>query len=189
MQTQSLSGGFNNAPVASANAFRAALDVMARPGKIVEISGAIPPAPMSVAAGSLMLTLCDPETPVWLAPSLHSDAITDWQRFHSGAPLLSSRAKAMFAFGGWDELMPITDFAIGTAQYPDRSATLIVEVEALDTNGATLRGPGIKDHAKLSLPDIKPIQNNAQLFPLGLDFFFTSGSRIAALPRTTKLEG
>ncbi|MEO0766502.1 MAG: phosphonate C-P lyase system protein PhnH, partial [Pseudomonadota bacterium] len=30
-------------------------------------------------------------------------------------------------------------------------------------------------------------QRNAMLFPLGLDFMFTSGAQIAALPRSTKV--
>jgi len=84
--------------------------------------------------------------------------------------------------------MPITDFPIGTPQYPDRSTTLIIECETLQTNGATLRGPGIKNTTSLTVPDVVTLQNNASLFPLGLDFFFTAGSQIAAIPRTTKLE-
>jgi len=189
MQAQSLTGGFENAPHASANAFRAALDAMARPGKIAEISGGTPPAPMSTAAGTLLLTLCDPETPVWLAPSVRGADCADWVRFHTGAPVVENRAQAMFALGTWAELMPITDFAIGTPEYPDRSATLIVEMDTLEPAGATLRGPGIKTTAALGLPALAEFQNNAALFPLGLDFFFTAGSRIAALPRSTKLEG
>jgi len=187
MQTQPLDGGFKNAPIDAAHAFRAALDVLARPGKITDISGAMPPAPLSIAAGTLALTLCDPETPIWLAPSLQTDALVAWLKFHTGAPLVDRRSDAMFAIGGWKELLPITDFAIGTAQYPDRSATLIVEMQTLLNSGATLRGPGIKTTAELSLPDIKPFQDNATLFPLGLDFYFTAGSRIAALPRSTKI--
>jgi len=189
MQSQSLTGGFSNAPHDSALAFRAALDVMARPGKISKIAGGTPPAPMSSAAGTLLLTLCDPETPVWLAPSLRGVEIMDWLRFHTGAPISETRSDAMFAVGTWSELSPITDFAIGTPEYPDRSATLIVEMDTLGNQGKTLRGPGIKDTAELALPDAEAFQNNATLFPLGLDFFFTSGSEIAALPRTTKLEG
>jgi len=188
MQAHALTGGFENGPVDSANAFRAALDVLARPGTIGEISGAQPPAPLSVAAGTLLLVLCDPQTPIWLAPPLRSVAVMDWIRFHTGAPITQSRADAAFAIGAWDDLMPITDFPIGTPQYPDRSTTLIVECETLKTDGATLRGPGIKNTATLGVPDVAILQGNASLFPLGLDFFFTAGCQIAAIPRTTKLE-
>lgn len=188
MQAHALTGGFENAPVASAHGFRAALDALARPGTIVKISGAQPPAPLSVAAGTLLLVLCDPQTPIWLAAPLRLDVVIDWIRFHTAAPITQSRGDAVFAIGSWGDLMPITDFPIGTPQYPDRSTTLIIECETLQTNGATLRGPGIKNTTSLTVPDVVTLQNNASLFPLGLDFFFTAGSQIAAIPRTTKLE-
>jgi len=188
MHAHSLTGGFKNAPHASANAFRVALDVMARPGKISDITGGTPPAPMSSAAGTLLLTLCDPETPVWLAPSLSGADIADWLRFHTSAPIVENRGAAVFAIGAWAELRPISGFAIGTPEYPDRSTTLIVEMETLKATGTNLCGPGIESTAALGLPAKEEFQNNAALFPLGLDFFFTAGSRIAALPRTTKLE-
>ena len=52
-----------------------------------------------------------------------------------------------------------------------------------------LTGPGIKDRAALTVPDPKAFQLNAALFPLGLDFFLCAGSQLAALPRTTRVEG
>lgn len=188
MEAQSLTGGFQDSSKDSASAFRVALDVMARPGVISEISGAVPPKPLSVAAASVLLVLCDGETPIWLAPELRIDAVQDWLRFHTGAPLIEDKAKAMFAVGTWGALMPLDDFAFGTPEYPDRSVTCIVEMENLAAEGAMLRGPGIKDTAKLSLPEIKPLVDNAAMFPLGRDFFFCADTRIAALPRSTKIE-
>ena len=52
-------------------------------------------------------------------------------------------------------------------------------------DGAVLTGPGIADAARLSLPDVAAFRANRALFPLGLDFFFTCGDRLAALPRST----
>ena len=82
---------------------------------------------------------------------------------------------------------PTIKYAIGTSEYPDRSATLIVESTALLASGATLRGPGIDSQAALSLPEVTAFQSNHALFPLGLDFIFTSGNDIAALPRSTEV--
>ena len=45
------------------------------------------------------------------------------------------------------------------------------------------------DVARLPLPDTEAFQDNHLLYPQGLDFFFTAGTRIAALPRSTKVEG
>jgi alpha-D-ribose 1-methylphosphonate 5-triphosphate synthase subunit PhnH len=93
----------------------------------------------------------------------------------------------MFAVGTWDALAPLSVYYIGTSDYPDRSATLIVECETLEAAGATLAGPGIKTHAAMSLPETEAFQANHALFPLGLDFIFTSGSQLAALPRSTEV--
>lgn len=185
MDAVSLEGGFADAPVAAASAFRALLDAMARPGTVREVVGAVPPEPLSVAAGIVVLTLCDPDTPVWLAPSVDTAAIRGWITFHTGAPL-APRNEARFAFGPWEEMLPLEDFAIGTAAYPDRSATLVVERPAF---GAThrLTGPGIEREAWLTLPDAPMLRRNAAHFPLGLDFVFTCGTRLAALPRTTRI--
>ncbi|KPA20606.1 Alpha-D-ribose 1-methylphosphonate 5-triphosphate synthase subunit PhnH [Shimia sp. SK013] len=187
MDADVLKGGFADAPIEAAHAFRAAMTAIARPGKIETLKGAVPPAPMSVAAGTLVLTLCDPDTPVFLVGEWDCQPVRDWIAFHVGAPIVGA-AEAMFAIGDWAGLAPHTQFAIGTPEYPDRSATLIVECDALKADGAVLRGPGIKDTASMGLPEVDAFQMNAMLFPLGLDFFFTSGDQVSALPRTTKVE-
>ena len=181
-----LSGGFTNAAHQSAHAFRTVMQAMARPGQIHQITGAAPPAPLSIAAGTLILTLCDPGTPVFLAGDHDCAAIRDWVTFHTGAPF-SGPKDCSFAIGSWDALLPVSAYPIGTADYPDRSATLIVELPELSASGPTLRGPGIKDSAALSLPESAAFQANARAFPLGLDFYFTAGARLAALPRSTRV--
>lgn len=185
MQTQVLEGGFADLPVDASHAFRAVMTAMARPGDIAGVRGALPPAPMSIAAGVVVLTLCDPETPIFLAAGHDTADLRDWITFHTGAPIVSAQ-DAMFAIGVWNEL-PLSGFALGTSEYPDRSATLIVERDSLSNAGAVLQGPGIQDQAQLSLPETQAFQSNAALFPLGLDFIFTCGDRLAAMPRTTRV--
>lgn len=186
MRAHPLEGGFADLPVDASHAFRAVMTVMARPGEIAQVTGARPPAPLSVAAGVVVLTLCDPETPTYLAASHDTPQVRDWITFHTGAPFVVAR-DAVFALGVWDDL-PLSDFPLGTAAYPDRSTTVIVERQTLSNNGAVLRGPGIKDRRTLSLPDTQVFHANAAQFPLGLDFIFTSGDRLAALPRTTRVD-
>jgi alpha-D-ribose 1-methylphosphonate 5-triphosphate synthase subunit PhnH len=187
MQETALSGGFAKAPQQSARAFRAAMNAMARPGAIEQVQGAQPPAPMSVATGVLALTLLDGETPVYLAGAYDCPAVRDWITFHTGAPF-SGREFCAFAIGEWEDLMPLAGYPVGTSEYPDRSATLIVEMSSLMAKGAALRGPGIQSVAHLNVPDVPALQSNAKQFPLGLDFFFTCNDLLAALPRSTKLE-
>ncbi|MEH6751895.1 MAG: phosphonate C-P lyase system protein PhnH [Paracoccaceae bacterium] len=185
MDEAMMTGGFADPSIQSAWGFRAAMMAMARPGDILKVAGAQAPEPVSVAAAVLLLVLCDPETPVWLAPSHDSVALRRWIAFHTGATVVEARGDAVFALGAWDSLLPLGGYRIGTAEYPDRSATLIVEMSALRGDGAVLTGPGIADAARLSLPDVAAFRANRALFPLGLDFFFTCGDRLAALPRST----
>jgi alpha-D-ribose 1-methylphosphonate 5-triphosphate synthase subunit PhnH len=185
MRAQVLEGGFVDLPVDASHAFRAVMTAMARPGEIAVVSGALPPAPMSVAAGVVVLTLCDHETPIYIGSSHDTPQVRDWITFHTGAPFTKAQ-DAMFALGLWDALS-LPNFPLGTSEYPDRSATVIVERERLSKEGAVLRGPGIKEQAQLSLPETQAFQTNAAQFPLGLDFIFTCGDRLAALPRTTRV--
>ncbi|MCC5971975.1 MAG: phosphonate C-P lyase system protein PhnH [Pararhodobacter sp.] len=187
MTETTFDGGFTNAPIEAATAFRAALDALSRPGTISTLTGATPPAPLSQAAGVLALTLFDATTPVHLAGAHDTPALRDWLVFHTGAPLVSAE-NASFAIGTWDALHPVTRFSPGTPDYPDRAATLIIEMPALTPQGARLRGPGIKDTARLSLPDTATFQTNHARFPLGFDTFLTSGNKLAGLPRSTQVE-
>ncbi|SLN23423.1 Alpha-D-ribose 1-methylphosphonate 5-triphosphate synthase subunit PhnH [Falsiruegeria litorea R37] len=185
-QATQFAGGFTNAPVDAAHAFRAAMTVMARPGEIRTLTGAQAPAPLSEAAATLLLTLCDPETKVHLAGEADTPEVRGWLTFHTGAPLVDA-GEADFAIGTWESLIPLGAYKIGTSEYPDRSATLIVECTGVTQTGATMTGPGIKESAQLSLPDVEVLRTNATAYPLGLDFFFTSGTQVAALPRSTQI--
>lgn len=186
MLDKSLDGGFANAPVEAAKAFRAALNALSRPGVIEEVSGAAAPAPVSGAAAALLLTLCDAETPLYLGEGFDGEDVKAWVAFHTSAPLAEPE-EAMFALGRWESL-PLGRFPVGTSEYPDRSTTVIVEVGALAAEGAVLSGPGIKGKAALSLPEVLAFQDNRALYPLGLDFYFTCGQRLAGLPRSTIVE-
>lgn len=186
MDAVALEGGFADPAKDAAHAFRAVLGAMSCPGTVHEIGGAQPPQPLGAAAGAVALTLCDHDTAFWLAPDVDTAAIRDWFAFHTGAPM-GSRAVARFVFGTWKQLMPVTDFAIGTAEFPDRSATLVIEVPEFGA-AHRLTGPGIKDAAHLTVPSPSDFLGNHALFPLGWDAILTCGDRLAAIPRTTKVE-
>ena len=77
--------------------------------------------------------------------------------------------------------------------YPDRSTTLILQVESL-TQGREYRlsGPGIESIALLRAT-IAPkdlfdrLAINAALFPRGIDVVLVADDAIVAIPRTTRL--
>ena len=192
MMRGALEGGFVDRPRDAAVAFRAALDALARPGRVREAGGVQPPEGLSVAAGVLLLTLADAETPLWLPGRLRGGAEAEWLRFHTNSPQVAEPGQAMFAVGQWGELMPLEGWRMGEPAYPDRSVTLIVEVAALEGGPMLeLSGPGIEKTARLApvLPDgaVAALRRNAASFPLGLDFFLTAGGWVAGLPRSTRI--
>ncbi|MDS9468946.1 phosphonate C-P lyase system protein PhnH [Paracoccus sp. MBLB3053] len=186
MSAAQLSGGFVDAPRDGAHAFRAVLNAMSRPGTIVELDAGHGPAPISPAAATVLLTLCDPTTPLHLAGSHDNPALRDWIAFHCAAPIVAVE-QAVFALGTWQALQPLQGYSIGTPEYPDRSATLIVDGHDFDALPSRLTGPGIHDWAQLALPDARAFIANHTHFPLGWDAILTSGSRLAALPRSTEV--
>ena len=183
MRAAQLSGGFADPARDGARAFRAILDAMARPGRIVTVADASAPG-LSDAAAAVLLTLCDADTPVHLAVP----EAAAWLAFHCGAPH-ADKAGCAFAVGQWDALAPLDPYPVGTPDYPDRSAMLVVEMAALSEDGPTLTGPGIRDTARLSLPDPEALRANAARFPLGLDLILCAGDRLACLPRSTRIGG
>jgi alpha-D-ribose 1-methylphosphonate 5-triphosphate synthase subunit PhnH len=178
------SGGFAQPAFESAYAFRAAMRAMARPGTIETLEGALAPSPLSSAAATLLLVLCDPDTGLSLHGAHDNLSIRQWINFHTGAPSVSS-ADATFALGDWDALNPVDRFHNGSPEYPDRAVTLIVEQDTLIHEGARLTGPGIATEAFLNLPESNCFAENRARFPLGFDCFFTANTSVAALPRST----
>jgi alpha-D-ribose 1-methylphosphonate 5-triphosphate synthase subunit PhnH len=175
--------------------FRAVLEGFSHPGRIVALPQ--PPAgvgPLSAAATAFVLTLVDRDTPLWLAPAFDADAVRDFVRFHTGAPIVAGKGDALFALLTPDRAPLLDGFAIGTDSYPDRSATLIVELPSLSTGPERfLRGPGIQSRAAARLDGLSDSfwaewkANNA-LFPCGVDLVFTAGSALLALPRSIVVE-
>jgi alpha-D-ribose 1-methylphosphonate 5-triphosphate synthase subunit PhnH len=182
-----LTGGLADAPRDGARAFRVILQALASPATILTLTGALPPPPLSVAAGTALLVLADTTTPLHLAGAADTPEVRAWVAFHAGAPLASAE-EADFALGTWPALQPADRFRIGQPDYPDRSATLIVEVPHLTNHGPTLTGPGIETATWLNLPEVAAFRRNRALFPLGFDTLLTCGSRIAGLPRSTRVE-
>jgi alpha-D-ribose 1-methylphosphonate 5-triphosphate synthase subunit PhnH len=184
-------------PVHDAQAcFRAVLDAIAHPGCVGLIPAplaGLPPAPLSPAAISIALTLCDIDTPIWLDKA--SAEAARYLAFHCGAPFANTPDEARFAFIADAVAMPPLDaFALGSDEYPERSATLVIEVSGLvDGSGMSLRGPGIRDETRLGVAGL-PTRFwaeravLAELFPRGLDVLFVCDNKLAALPRSTRIE-
>lgn len=191
----SLAAGFADPTDDAQRLFRRVLDAFSHPGRIVSLAGAAPgPGTIAPATVAYLLTLADRDTPLWLAPAFDHPEIRDYLRFHAGTPIVASRRDAVFAVLRNDDAEPFEGFAAGTDTYPDRSATLVIEVPSLDEGPVRLcRGPGIDGDARLAITGLddgfwRQCAANHALFPCGVDLVFASGSSLLALPRSIAVE-
>ena len=191
-----LPAGFADKVLAAQSTFRSVMDAMARPGtvqRIVAAAGA--PAAMMRGTAAIALTLFDHDTPLWLDPAMSETSdVAKWLKFHTGAPVVANSSICSFALIGDAHSLPALDrFAFGSSEYPDRSTTLILQIESLTQGPAVeLRGPGIDGTAVLQAA-IQPadlferLAINAALFPRGIDVVLVADDAVVAIPRTTRL--
>lgn len=175
--------------------FRRLLKAMSEPGIIVNLTDTPPGwSALSPATTGLLLTLSDRDTPLWLSPALGDDVTRENLRFHCSAPLTDDPAAAAIAV--CDDMLEgrqILSFSHGSNLSPEDGATVIVQCAGL-SGGRPLRltGPGIADERMIAprLPAsvLEYLQERPLRFPQGVDFIFTCGERLLALPRTTHAE-
>lgn len=196
MSADALSGGFANPVFQSQAVFRALLGVLSRPGTIAPLSHDVrPPPPLNPAAGAVLCALADDDTAVFVDGAGDArEAIATWIGFHTGARLVDDAAEAAFVVIADGRTMPaLSRFRQGTPDYPDRSATVIVQLD--DFSGAPsleLAGPGIPATIALAprpLPEglVAQIALNRQAFPRGVDIVLAAPDAIAGLPRTVRV--
>lgn len=192
-----LSGGFENPVFGSQAVFRALLEAMSRPAHIVALPAlAAPPVPLTAGTADLILALADADTPIYLdAPLATCEAVVRFIRFHTGAPIVADPARATFAVIADAAAMPaINRFPAGTADYPDRSATLILQVGTLtDGPPLTFTGPGIETTQTIAAAPLPAgfaaaWDANRARYPLGVDMVFATADAVAALPRSARLQ-
>ena len=191
-----LPAGFADKVLSAQSTFRSVMDAMARPGTVQQVvASAGTPGPMMRGTAAIALTLFDHDTPIWLdARMSETSEVAKWLKFHSGAPVLDDPSVCHFALIGNGSALPdLSRFSFGTNEYPDRSTTLILQVDSLKHGSAfELRGPGI-DGTALLRAMIEPVDLferlaiNETLFPRGIDVVLVSGEAIVAIPRTTRL--
>ena len=191
-----LPAGFADKVLSAQSTFRSVMDAMARPGSVQRIAAvAGTPAAMMRGTAAIALTLFDHDTPIWLDEQMSETSdVAKWLKFHTSAPVIANSSISSFALIGRPHELPTLDrFAFGSNEYPDRSTTLILQVESLTQGPAIeLRGPGIDGTAILQAA-IQPqdlferLEINVALFPRGVDVVLVHDDTIVAIPRTTRL--
>jgi alpha-D-ribose 1-methylphosphonate 5-triphosphate synthase subunit PhnH len=188
--------GFSDPVLQSQAAFRAIMDALANPGSVqVFAQPSVAQGALTAELASILLTLGDQDTPIWLAAGFRDAAgIAPFVAFHTGAPIVREPGRAVFAFAGSAGALPRFDqFNLGTQEYPDRSTTIVLAVTAL--SGGTeliIRGPGIKGQGHISpigLPEgfVAQWADNRELFPRGIDLLLVADGAVLGLPRSTRI--
>ena len=190
----SLVASFQN-PVADAQySFRRILKALSEPGVSVQLPAMPGFGALGSASACVLLTLIDNDTPLWLSASLNDEILRKNLRFHTGAVLTDAPSAVSFALADPAlDSATLLAFPCGDEMSPELATSVIVQLESL-TGGTPLRlrGPGIESSRMISpqLPDSVRtyLLNRPHRFPLGLDFMFTCGEELIAVPRTTRVE-
>lgn len=165
--------------------YRALLQAMARPATVHRLSAGERPAWVLVAATLLdgAVTLADPD---------HLLSQEDWN-FLQVTPAPVEQAAYVLADGSRP---PRFTPALGTLDQPHLGATVLLVVACIGSGplGLEAEGPGIPQHRRLDLLGLDPAWVTARnrwtaRFPLGVDLLLADDERVAALPRTTRIEG
>ncbi len=190
-----LTGGFSEPVFQSQAVFRQVLDAFARPGRVVAMPSVVTaPSPLFTPTAAFLCTFADEATPVHFEAGLAGGAAAAWVTFHTGAPLAERPDLAQFAIVTDPLALPdLETFALGTQEYPDRSTTIVIQVESLfGGDRFRLEGPGIDGAAEAS-PAPTPrnflpaLARNRMLFPRGVDLVLAAPDAILALPRSTRV--
>lgn len=188
--------GFDHEALGSQAVFRAALHALAHPGRPIDMPmGAAAPQSGHMAAAVLLLGLLDADNRLWLSASLARSDAAGWLRFHTGCSLVSNPQEADFCWCAQGDTWPaLATLAQGSDDWPERSATCVLEVDRLlaDGSGWSLQGPGIQGTQRLLVKGLPADfgaqwQHNHSLFPRGVDVLLATATQIAGLPRTTQL--
>ena len=195
---QSVRPGFDDPAMGSQAVFRRALEALSLPGRKVELPlVAQLPAHGQGAAALLLLALLDSDSTLWLSPSLAGSDAQAWLRFHTGCRCVSEPAQARFLWLAQGDTWPaLAQLDAGSDEYPDQSATCIMELSSLETSQAddyVLTGPGIKDELVLRASGLpadfaEQWEDNHGSFPRGVDVFLTTGAHVIGLPRSIRLQ-
>ena len=185
--------GFAHPQLESQATFRKLLDALSRPGRLIALEGPKPPAGLTPSSAAIALTLFDFDTQIWLPATLGAN-VRDWLKFLCSSPITADPKAAAFAIlNTAKDDVQLGAFFEGDAKYPDRSTTLVLQVEALVGGPTvTLEGPGVNGTIEIApkgLPSDFWDQwtANGERFQFGVDVFLASEDAVIGLPRTSRV--
>ena len=204
-----MGNGFADPVHGAQRTFRVLLGAMSEPGRVLALDEAATAGlapddaalrpPMGVAMAATLLALLDADTPAHLAGALGRDDARAWLRFHTGARDLATAAGMTVALARDVDASLWSALDLGTDDAPQAGATLIAEVDALSDQplassvALKLRGAGIEHSRDLAVAGLPAafwqwrIALQSEL-PRGVDLMLVCGTRVAAIPRSTRIE-
>lgn len=188
--------GFDDPVQQSQQAFRALLEAMSHPGRVVPMPVKPDhPAGLAPVLAAALLALCDLDTPVWIGPGFDVAVVSNWLRFHTGAPLVQEPAQAAIALLHADQLPLLHSFDWGSDAAPERGASLLIQVA--DFAGGPIlqaQGPGIQTVTDVPACGLgrdfwRQRAAMATAFPRGIDLYLGCAAELIGLPRSTIFGG
>jgi len=183
--------------------FRSILDSLAQPGKIhlLDPVKLAPPHGLNHASVLVALALLDADVNFHV---IHDDSgESDYLAANTRAASTPIEAAAFIFAHGTDSPEILESADCGSLTYPDTSATLILEVEAVSAEpfasalAVQFEGPGVNGTAVLFFRGLNPdlllglLARNAE-FPMGIDAVLTSmdasgNPYVVGIPRTARI--
>ncbi len=166
--------------------FRRILDVAARPGQIADLSDLLDGRPAALAA---LATFCD--NTQTLADLTGGLSASDLAFLDVGTAPVETAGFILASGAGAPAFAP----RLGSLDAPEGGATIVVLVDNLtDGSTLTLTGPGIAGRTAVSPSGFAPGWLDARArwcadFPMGVDLVLADPTRVAVLPRTTRIKG
>lgn len=176
-------------PASQQAIFRGLLSALSLPGRVVDISE---PLAGERAALGILAALVDEQVRYTDPDSCLSQAERRLLSFQE--PLDAGHADYVVCSAA-RAVQPEFTPRLGTIYRPEGGALLLLTCESVTHPGFTLElsGPGVKDTTTLALSGVHlswlaARETWCKDFPAGCDFVFCSQTKLAAIPRTTRIE-
>ncbi len=205
-ELQQVRPGFDDPARGSQAVFRTCLEALSRPGQIMSLDTVAAGAPVRGlnASALVLLAMVDSDCVVWLSSSLSASDVRPWLQFHTGCHWTECPGDADFLWVAQGDALPsLSLLKSGSSEYPETSATCVVEVLSMQSGALAaideasedvwvMSGPGIERVRSLcidGLPDdfARQWAANGEVFPRGVDVMLTAGMHLMGLPRTTRI--
>ncbi len=180
--------------------FRIILDAMAKPGIIKTIDGVKinPPQGIHHASSLIGFALLNADT-CFSSVQLNQKEIAEYLLLNTGAPFVTEASADFIFMDGMQPAELIASIKFGTLEYPENSATIIIDVEEISDSmnegslSLILSGPGIENQHRVFIKGMGEqiisfrSEVNAE-YPLGIDMILTDlNNRMICIPRTSKI--